>query len=47
VSGTLVPYITSIGLYNDQAQLLAVAKLATPVQKRNDVDTNFIIRYDF
>jgi len=47
VSGTLVPYITSIGLYDDQARLLAVAKLATPVQKRNDVDTNFIIRYDF
>lgn len=45
-SGSLRPYITTIGLYNDKAQLLAVAKLAQPIQKRDDVDMNFIIRYD-
>jgi len=46
-SGSAFPYITSIGLYNDQYQLLAVAKLAQPIQKRNDIDMNFLIRWDY
>jgi len=41
------PYITTIGLYDDNAQLLAVAKLARPVQKRDDVDMNFLIKWDY
>ena len=45
--GTAFPYITTIGLYNDMGQLLAVGKLAQPVQKRDDVDMNFIIRWDY
>jgi hypothetical protein len=40
------PYITSIGLYNDLGQLLAVAKLAQPIKKRNDIDINFLVRID-
>jgi len=40
------PYITSVGLYDDSNQLLAVAKLATPIPKRSDVDMNFIIKFD-
>tara|TARA_R110001592_G_scaffold42195_2_gene137159 strand:+ start:17021 stop:18850 length:1830 start_codon:yes stop_codon:yes gene_type:complete len=47
VSGTLHPYITSIGLYDDKAQMLATAKLAQPIQKNNDVDMNFIVRWDY
>jgi len=46
VSGTATPYITTIGLYNDAAQLVAVSKTAQPIQKRSDVDMNFIIRWD-
>jgi hypothetical protein len=47
VSGSdFAPYITTIGLYNDAAQLLAVGKLAQPVKKRNDVDMNFLVRID-
>lgn len=47
VSGSdFSPYITTIGLYNDFGQLLAVAKLAQPIKKRNDVDMNFLIRLD-
>jgi|TARA_R110002012_G_scaffold52195_2_gene134129 hypothetical protein len=47
VSGSAFsPYVTSIGLYNDLGQLLAVAKLAQPVRKRNDVDINFLVRID-
>ncbi|WWT39517.1 hypothetical protein [Microcystis phage Mel-JY01] len=40
------PYITTIGLYNDERELLAVGKLASPLEKRDDVDMNIIIRYD-
>ena len=47
LSGSAFPYITTIGLYNDKAQLLAVGKLAEPVQKRNDIDMNFIVRWDY
>lgn len=46
-SGIANPYITTIGLYNDKAQLLAVSKLAQPIQKRDDIDMNFIIRWDY
>ena len=41
------PYITTVGLYDDDARLLAVAKLARPVQKREDIDMNFLIRWDY
>ena len=47
LSGSALPYVTTIGLYNDKAQLLAVGKLAEAVQKRNDVDMNFIVRWDY
>lgn len=40
------PYITTIGLYNDMGQLLAIGKLGQPVTKRNDVDLNFLVRID-
>ena len=43
---TFAPYITTIGLYNDAGQLLAIGKLAQPIRKRNDVDINFLIRLD-
>lgn len=47
VSGTLNPYITTIGLYNDKGEMLAVAKLAEPIEKRDDIDMNFIMRWDY
>lgn len=46
-SSFVSPYITTIGLYNDNAQLLAIGKLAQPVQKRDDVDMNIIVRWDY
>lgn len=47
VSGSdFAPYITTIGLYNDFGQLIAIGKLAQPIRKRNDVDMNFLIRLD-
>jgi hypothetical protein len=41
-----VPYITTIGLYNDVGQLLAIGKLGQAVKNRNDVDMNFLISID-
>ena len=40
------PYITTIGLYDNDGQLLAIGKLAQPIRKRPDVDMNFLIRID-
>jgi len=40
------PYITSIGLYNDANELLAVAKLSQPIPKSKDTDMSFVIRMD-
>ena len=45
-SSYFAPYITTIGLYNDAGQLLAIGKLAQPIRKRNDVDLNFLMRLD-
>ena len=47
VSGSdFAPYITTIGLYDDAGQLLAIGKLAQVIRKRDDVDMNFLIRID-
>ncbi len=40
------PYVTSVGLYNDNNELLAVAKLSTPIQTSKTTDTTFVVRFD-
>jgi hypothetical protein len=40
------PYVTTIGLYNDKYDLVAIGKLSSPLEKRDDVDLNIIIRFD-
>jgi hypothetical protein len=45
-SSAFAPYITTVGLYNDSGELLAIGKLAQPIKKRDDVDMNFLIRID-
>ena len=40
------PYITTIGLYNKDNTLLAVAKLGQPLPLSQNTDMTFIIRYD-
>jgi len=40
------PYITTIGLYNKNAELVAIAKLASPIHKRDDVDLNILVKFD-
>ena len=34
-------------MHNDNAELMAVAKLAQPIQKRDDIDMNFVVRWDY
>lgn len=45
-SQSLSPYITSIGLYNDSNELLAVAKLSNPIQRSSDMIQTFVIKFD-
>ena len=45
-ASTFAPYIASIGLYNDANELLAVSKLASPVQSPKDIDIVFNVQFD-
>lgn len=45
-SPDFMPYVTTIGLYNENQELMMVAKLAQPIQLNPYTDTNFIIRLD-
>jgi hypothetical protein len=40
------PYATAIGLYNDDNELLMVAKLGKPMMISPDTDMTFIVKYD-
>jgi len=41
----LAPYITTIGLYDDDGDMVAIAKLPTPIKNLPDYDMNFIVRF--
>lgn len=43
---SFTPYVTAVGLYDDNHNLLAVAKFAQPVPLTQVTDYNFLIRYD-
>jgi hypothetical protein len=45
-SSSFSPYATSIGLYNDNNELLAVAKFAKPLLMSPDTDMTFVVKYD-
>ena len=40
------PYVTTIGLYNDENELLMVAKLGKPIALSSNTDMTFIVKYD-
>jgi hypothetical protein len=42
----LAPYITTIGLYDNEMNMVAVAKLPQPIKSLPDYPLNFIIRFD-
>ena len=45
-SSVFTPYVTTVGLYNDDHELLAVAKLSQPIPLSQDTDSNILVRYD-
>lgn len=42
----LTTYITTIGLYDEEGDMVAVAKLPNPIKNLPDYDVNFLIRFD-
>ena len=40
------PYITTIGFYDDNYDLIAIGKFARPIKKRSDVNITFVCRFD-
>lgn len=45
-SSEFTPYITTVGLYDGNYNLVAIAKLGSPIAKRNDIDLNIEIKFD-
>ena len=45
-SEEFMPYVTTIGLYNENQELMMVGKLSQPCQLNPYTDTNFIVRID-
>jgi len=47
VTGSMFsPYVTSIGLYNDANELIAIAKTNRPIQKTQNSDMTFVVKLD-
>lgn len=40
------PYVTTIGLYNEEGELLVIGKMAQPIRMSDETDTTFVVRYD-
>ena len=40
------PYVTTVGLHDDDGNLLAVGKLGQPIKASSETDTTFVIRFD-
>jgi len=40
------PYITTIGLYNENEELLAVGKLGQAIRMNDETDMTFVVRFD-
>ena len=40
------PYITTVGLYDEDFQLLAIGKLAKPIQSSQTTDTTILVNID-
>jgi hypothetical protein len=45
-SQSLYPYVTTIGLYNQDNELMAVAKLSNPIQRTDYSVQTFVVKFD-
>ena len=43
---TFYTYATTLGLYNDNDELLAIAKFGKPIMMSPDTDITFVVKYD-
>lgn len=43
---TFQPYITTVGLYNDANELLAVSKFSQPIPKSDSTEMTFVVKLD-
>tara|TARA_R100001591_G_scaffold109477_4_gene119663 strand:- start:953 stop:1873 length:921 start_codon:yes stop_codon:yes gene_type:complete len=43
---TFSPYVTTVGLYNDNNQLMALGKLARPIKNEEDLALSIVVRFD-
>jgi hypothetical protein len=41
-----VPYVKTVGLFNDYNELLAVAKVSAPITRQKHTDQTFLIKFD-
>lgn len=42
----LAPFVSTIGLYDESGDMVAIAKLPKPIKNLPDYDLNFIVRFD-
>ena len=40
------PYVTTVGLYNEEGEMLVVGKLGQPTRMSDETDTTIVIRWD-
>ena len=40
------PYVTTVGLYNDSNELIAIGKMGQPIPKSKYMDMTFVIKFD-
>ena len=40
------PYVTTVGLYNDNGELLVVGKLGQAIRMTDEADTTYVVRFD-
>jgi hypothetical protein len=40
------PYVTTVGLYNDEDELVAIGKPASPIKNEKDLSLTFVVRFD-
>tara|TARA_X000001036_G_scaffold278159_1_gene258391 strand:- start:809 stop:1840 length:1032 start_codon:yes stop_codon:yes gene_type:complete len=45
-SSNFSPYITTIGLYNDFGDCLAIARTSKPIRNDDEMDMSFVVRFD-
>jgi hypothetical protein len=45
-SSSFAPYVTTVGLYNNQSDLIAIGKLAQPIPTSKTTDTTILINVD-